>query len=51
MVAVAQDPAMLSFLDAGVNVKGLQMKTLHEKLWSFLPWVLVIIRKRYPRGC
>ena len=22
MVAVAQDPAMLSFLDAGVNVKG-----------------------------
>ena len=22
MVAVAQDPAMLSFLDAGVNIKG-----------------------------
>ena len=32
MVAVAQDPAMLSFLDAGVNVKGASNENFARKI-------------------
>lgn len=38
LVSVAQDPAMLAFLDAGVNVKARRTRTSPARSWNCSRW-------------